>query len=94
MSDKDMSVKMPHNIILEDRKKLNISGVSDVDSFDEETIIAYTDLGELKIMGSGLHINKLSVESGDLLIEGNIRAISYSDTENVAKGGFFSGLFK
>ena len=94
MIDKDISLKMPHNIILEDRKKLNISGVSDVDSFDEETIVAFTDLGELTIRGSELHINKLSVETGDLLIEGNIRAISYSDALNIAKGGFFSGLFK
>lgn len=55
---------MPHNLILEDRKKLVVSGVEDVDSFDEQTVVAYTAVGELMIKGEGLHINKLSLETG------------------------------
>ena len=59
---------MPHNIVLEDRKMLTISGVADVDSFDEETVIVFTDLGELTIRGTNLHINRLSVEVGELTV--------------------------
>ena len=75
----DNKIKLPHNIFLEDRKKLNINGVSDVDSFDEQTIVAITDLGELTIRGEKLHITRLSLEIGELQIEGNIAALSYAD---------------
>lgn len=84
---------MPHNIILENRKTLTAAGVSDVDSFDEQTIVAYTDFGELTIRGSDLHINKLSVETGELVIEGEINSISYSEAR-AESGGFFSRLFR
>ncbi len=84
---------MPHNIVLEDRKMLTISGVADVDSFDEETVIVFTDLGELTIRGTNLHINRLSVEVGELTVEGNIAALIYSD-ETPKSGGFFSKVFR
>ena len=86
-------VKMPHNIILNDRKKLNVSGVKDVDSFDEETIIVYTELGEMTVRGNDLHINTLNVETGELSIEGSIYAIIYSD-DTPKKEGFFSKVFR
>lgn len=70
---------LPHNCILEDRKTLSVSGVNDVDSFDEQTIVAITDLGELTIRGEKLHITRLSLEIGELQIEGNIAALSYAD---------------
>lgn len=85
--------KMPHNIILNDRKKLNVSGVKDVDSFDEETIIIYTELGEMTVRGNDLHINTLNVETGELSIEGSIYAIIYSD-DTPKKEGFFSKVFR
>ncbi len=84
---------MPHNIVLEDRRMLTVSGVSDVDSFDEETVIVFTDLGELTIRGSNLHINRLSVEVGELTVEGSIAALIYSD-EAPKSGGFFSKVFR
>ena len=62
--EKKPQVKIPHNVILEDRHTLSVSGVSDVDSFDEQTIIVFTDMGELTVSGTGLHINKLSIETG------------------------------
>lgn len=86
-------VKMPHNIILNDRKKLNVSGVKDVDSFDEETIIIYTELGEMTVRGNDLHINTLNVETGELSIDGSIYAIIYSD-DTPKKEGFFSKVFR
>lgn len=86
-------IKMPHNLVLEDRKKLNVSGVCDVDSFDEETIVVYTQMGELTVRGNDLHINKLSVETGELLIEGLIYAVIYTD-DGPKKEGFFSKVFR
>lgn len=85
--------KMPHNMILEDRKHLTVSGVSDIDNFDEETVVVYTAMGELTIKGSDLHINALNVDTGDLVVEGSIYSLVYSDAEK-GKSGFFSKIFK
>ena len=93
MADDKMIYKLPHNLILEDRKSLTISGVADVDSFDEETIIVFTEQGELAVKGKNLHINKLSVETGELSVEGLICELIYSD-EQPQHGGFFSRIFK
>lgn len=92
MDDKRV-VKSPHNLILEDRKALMITGVSDVDSFDDQTIVVYTDKGEMTIKGIGLHIDKLSLETGELKVNGNIIAIVYTDDKR-QQGGFFGRLFK
>ncbi len=83
----------PHNLILEGRKNLIVSGVSDVDSFDDQAIVAYTDLGELTIKGKNLHISKLSVETGDLKVSGEIISLSYTDNRQVS-GGIISKLFR
>ena len=82
---------MPHNLILEDRKKLVVSGVEDVDSFDEQTVVAYTAVGELMIKGEGLHINKLSLETGAL--DGEIASLTYTENRS-SNGSFFSKLFR
>ena len=93
--EKKPQVKVPHNVILEDRHTLSVSGVSDVDSFDEQTIIVFTDMGELTVSGTGLHINKLSIETGELTMEGNIQGLSYNDDQpSTGGGGFFGRLFK
>lgn len=93
MADEKRISAMPHNLVLEDRRMLTVSGVSDVDSFDEETVVVFTDLGELTVRGSNLHINRLSVDVGELTVEGNIAALIYSD-EAPRSGGFFSKVFR
>ena len=85
---------LPHNVILEDRRLLTVSGVSDVDSFDEHTVTIFTDLGELIVRGSDLHINRLSVELGELLLEGSIASLTYQDSAPKTAGGFFSKVFR
>lgn len=92
MAEEKKSVKVPHSLILENRRALTATGVSNVDSFDEQTIVAYTDLGQLIIKGSKLQINKLNIETGELTLNGDISSMSYS--ENQLSGGFFSRLFK
>ena len=93
MSEEKKSAKLPHNLILKGRKDLSISGVLDVDSFDELTIVAYTELGKLTINGQSLHINKIDLESGDLELEGNIASLEYLE-DKAAEKGFFARLFR
>lgn len=83
-----------HNLIVENREKISISGVEDVESFDEENMLIHTEMGLLSLKGANLHINKFNVESGELVIEGDIDEIVYSDGDGYGKkGGFFSKMF-
>ncbi len=82
-----------HNIILEARRRLLISGVEDVESFDEREIILVTSQGALVIQGGELHIEKLSIEGGELSVEGRIDSLVYEAGPSEKKGGFFSRLF-
>ncbi len=86
--------KKAHNIIMENRKNLSVSGIEEVDSFDEASIVLFTDMGVLTVKGDNLHINKLSVESGELNVEGDIVSINYSDEDTKKNSGFLSKLFK
>ena len=93
MTEEKKPAKVPHSLIVENRRSLTATGVSNVDSFDEQTIVAYTDLGQLIIRGSKLQINKLNVETGELTLNGDISSMSYSETQQM-RGGFLSKLFK
>ncbi len=93
MTEEKKTMKMPHNVILEDRRNLTVSGVSDVDSFDEQNITVFTDMGELAVRGYNLHINKLNIETGELTLEGEISSLTYTD-EQQRGSGFFGRLFK
>lgn len=93
MTEEKTRVQMPHHIILEDRHALTVSGVSDVDSFDEMTVIIYTDRGELTVKGEGLHINRLNIETGELTLEGQVQSMIYADVPS-RSGGFLGRLFK
>ena len=84
---------LPHNIILEGRERLSISGVEDVESFNEESIVIYTSKGLLLVQGSDLHIEKLSLDGGDLAVEGQVLSLRYEE-ETRERGGLLSRLFK
>ena len=64
-----------HHIILEEREQLSVSGVEEVESFDESAILLTTAQGGLEIQGEGLHIEKLSLDGGDLKVEGRVNAL-------------------
>ena len=82
-----------HNLILEGREKLTVSGVEDVDSFDETEIVAKTVRGKLVIRGEELHLEKLSLDGGEIIACGKIDAMEY-EGENGDGGGFFARLFR
>ncbi len=94
MSTEEKIPKANHNIIMENRGKLTLSGVTDVDSFDERCISLYTQLGELVIRGRDLHINAMSVETGDMTIDGDIWALNYGDRDKRGSSSFLGKLFR
>lgn len=83
------------NLILENREKLSITGVNDVLSFDDQIVILETGLGLLTIKGENLRINKLSIDSEEVLIEGEINNLAYSEKDVDKKSGSLLGkIFK
>ena len=95
MEDKKISkVITNQNIIMENREKISVTGVIDIHSFDDELVLAQTDLGILTIKGDDLKMNKLNLENNELIVEGQIIAVAYSDTNQAKKSGFMNKLFK
>jgi sporulation protein YabP len=92
--EKFKTVELPHNVIMENRKKVSVSGVDDVESFDENEIVMSTAQGILIVRGRDLRIEKLSLDSGDVVLEGTIEKLEYEDDVKTAGGGLFSRLFK
>ena len=82
----------PHNVIMENRRELRISGVKDIDSFSETKIVLNTIMGELVVRGRDLHVRALEAETGDLSMFGDIKSLcynSFSSSENMFES--FSG---
>lgn len=83
------------NLILENRQKLSISGVNDVLSFDDQVVMVDTELGLLTVKGENLKINKLSIDTSEVIVEGNIGHLSYSEnTGEKEKTSLISRIFK
>lgn len=82
-----------HHVLLEDRKHLTVSGVEDVERFDENTIVLSTSRGSMTVTGEDLHIEKLSLDGGDLKVEGEIEALIYEEDRG-AQGGFLARLLR
>ncbi len=82
------------NIICEARKKLYLTGVTDTECFNEKEAVLFTVCGKLSIKGSDLNVIRLSVEDGEVIIEGDINSLIYSDEADSRKESFLSRLFK
>ena len=82
------------NLVLENREKLNVSGVNDVLSFDDQVVIIETELGLLTIKGENLKINKLSIDTSEVIVEGRINNLTYSDHQVKTEGGNLGKIFK
>lgn len=94
--EEKMKQKRSHKMHMEDRRKLEMTGISDVISFDLNKVILESDYGVITIKGTNLHVNRLSVEKGELDVDGNIQAFEYSEASSYAKKGesLVSRLFK
>jgi sporulation protein YabP len=85
-----------HTVTVDHRESVTVTGVLDVMSFDEETIVADTEQGVLVLHGAALHVNRLNLESGDLEVDGDILSLNYEDQNSYAKGkpSILSKLFR
>ncbi len=92
MGEQYKLTESPNNVILEGRRKVSVSGVTDMESFDEAEVVLGTTAGTLVLRGSELHVEKLSLDSGDVIVTGIIDVMEYEDVPE-SSGGFFSRLF-
>ena len=84
-----------HTVALDNREHAVFSGVEDVESFNEEQVVMITAAGAIILSGQNLHISKLNLDDGQLIVDGFIYAIEYDDVDaSAGKGGVFSRLFK
>lgn len=82
---------LPHLLTLDERKALRVSGVTEVERFDEQGAVLHTSCGVLLISGEGLHMQDLSIEGGQVVVEGTITAMSYEEPRRTR--GFWGRLF-
>lgn len=83
-----------HSLVIEDRKQITITDVSDVDGFDDETMLLSLQGGGLLLKGQGLHIQKLDIEEGKAIITGVINSAEYTVKREKSADGFFKRLLK
>ncbi len=83
------------NLVLENRGKLSVSGVNDVLSFDDQVVMVDTELGLLTVKGENIRINKLSLDTAEVIIEGDISSLAYSQNKQEKSAGtILSKIFK
>ena len=88
------NINVIQNLVLENREKLSISGVIDVLSFDDQIVIVETELGLLTVKGENVRINKLSIDTSEVVVEGDIYNMAYSEKDYEKKNGGGSLLGK
>ncbi len=78
MTEKEF-LELSHRLLLEEREKMRLSGVKEVESFDEQSVMLLTTCGALKIEGCDLHIESLQLETGDMVLNGKVNNFTYSE---------------
>ena len=93
---KTINTGVIQNLILENRGKLSISGVNDVLSFDDQVVMIDTELGLLTVKGENIRINKLSLDTSEVIVDGEISSLTYSPKGPEKNGGtsLLSKIFK
>lgn len=84
-------IPLPHKLTLNERRQLSMTGVSEVISFDDTTVILHTQLGTLNIHGKDLQLKQLSLEGGQVAVDGTVSALIYEEPRQ--SGGWLSRLF-
>ncbi|WP_288705862.1 sporulation protein YabP [uncultured Bilophila sp.] len=83
-----------HTLNMEERERVRIGGVMEVLSFDEDGIMMETTCGLLLLKGAGMHIGKLDLEAGDVVVDGSIDSMTYSDGTLAEKHSILGRLFR
>ena len=86
-----VALETPHQLQLDSRSRLHMTGVIEVESFDETAIVLTTTRGTLIVRGEGLHLQLLRLDGGEVLVDGTVDSLSYEDA--APAGGFFGRLF-
>ncbi|QCX33754.1 sporulation protein YabP [Caloramator sp. E03] len=94
MENKAIKSQQNHIVHIENRQKVDITGVINVATFNEENIVLFTQMGGLNIKGKNLKVNKLNVDTGDMCIEGEFLSMTYTAKEVGNKESIFKKLFK
>ncbi len=87
--EKELMQPLPHTVLIEGRRRVRITGVKEVESFQEDELAVLTQAGMLSIWGEGLKLGKLNPDDGQVLLEGNIASIEYELPEPERKPFFF-----
>lgn len=95
MEERQIPKTQNHKLVVNNRKSSLVTGVLDVLAFDLNEILLETELGMLMVKGTDLHVNRLTLEKGEVELSGNIDSITYSEVNSMAKKGenLFSRLF-
>ena len=86
----------PHRLMMQNRSSLSITGIRDVVSFDENQVVLDTDMGLLTMKGKDLHVSRLTLEKGEVDVDGTVDSLVYSSNESYRRSGesFFNRLFR
>ncbi len=82
MNEKNSTHKEIHNVIMENREKISISGVKKTENFDDKIVVLETQMGQMTIKGDNLHILKMDIDTGNLIITGSIYGLIYNESNN------------
>ncbi len=85
-------LQLPHKLTLNERKNLTMTGVTEVVSFDDTAVVLHTALGTLEVQGQDLQLKTLSIDGGQVAVDGHISALIYEEPRS--PGGFWSRMFK
>lgn len=96
MEDRKIEHQQKHSLALDNREKINLSGVEQVESFNNELIVMVTASGVLTIKGFDLDVKKLNLEDGNVTVRGKINSLTYSDRESFSakSSGLLGRMFK
>lgn len=87
-------MELVHNVIIENRARLSLSGVTDVDKFDDAEVLLYTSMGDLSVKGKNLKVEAVNVETGDMRVTGEIKALVWGDKDRTKKLSTFKKIFR
>lgn len=96
MEDLNSINKRQHKMTMVNRKECTLTGIADIIAFDENEVVLETDMGILMIKGNGLHVKRLTLDKGEVDIEGTMDSFLYSEHKSLAakSESFFGRLFK